>query len=111
LKSGSLDLRPRRVRLHPNLAELFRQKVTELHTALADPELHSEALEIIRGLIERVEFHPAEDGFRAELIGEIANMVKLSAGAESIGSDVERPSVKVVAGARNHRQYSISVPI
>jgi site-specific DNA recombinase len=94
---------PPPVRLHPNLAELYRQKVAELHTALADAELRSEALEIIRGLIERVEFHPAEDGYRVELIGEVANMVKLSAGAESMGSDVERASVKVVAGVRNQR--------
>jgi site-specific DNA recombinase len=86
------------VRLHPNLAQLYRQKVAELHTTLIDPELRGEALELIRGLIERVELHATEDGFRIELIGEIANMVKLSAGAESFGTDAERASVKVVAG-------------
>jgi site-specific DNA recombinase len=89
---------PPPVRLHPNLAELHRQKVAELHTALVNPELRGEALDIIRGLIERVEFHAAEDGFRIELVGEIANMVQLSAGAKSIVSDVEKASVKVVAG-------------
>lgn len=80
------------MRLHPNLADLYRQKVAELHTALADPELRGEALDIIRSLIERVELHPAEDGFRIELVGEIANMMKLSAGAESFKSDVEKAS-------------------
>ena len=89
---------PSPVRLHPNLADLYRQKVAELHTALADPELRGETLEIIRGLIERVELHPDEGGFRIELVGEIANMMKLSAGAESFKSDVEKASVKVVAG-------------
>jgi hypothetical protein len=48
--------------------------------------------------IERVELHPAEDGFRIELVGEIAGMVALSAGAESVGSATDRASVKVVAG-------------
>jgi site-specific DNA recombinase len=90
---------PTPVRLHPNLAQLYRKKVAELHSALSDPELSAEALELIRGLIERVELHPAEDGFRIELVGEIANMVTLSAGAESVTSAMERASVKVVAGA------------
>jgi hypothetical protein len=38
-------------------------------------------------------------------------MVKLSAGAESFRSDAEKTSVKVVAGTRNHRQFTISVAI
>ena len=86
---------PSPVRLHPNLAQLYREKVAELHTALGEPELRAEAFNLIRGLIERVELHPAADGFRIELAGEIANMVTLSAGAESVGS---KASVKVVAG-------------
>jgi site-specific DNA recombinase len=77
--------------VHPNLAVLHRQKVAELHAALSDPEVRSEALELIRGL-------PAEEGFRIELIGEIASMVALSTGAESVGSKPNRASVKVVAG-------------
>ena len=88
-------------RLHPNLAEVYRQKVANLQTALTDPGVHTEALEILRGLVERVEVRPTEDGFAIELVGEIANMVKLSAGAESIATEPYRSSVKVVAGARN----------
>ena len=68
-----------------------------MHLALADPAMRAEALELIRRLIDRVEVHPAEGGFRIELVGEIASMVRLSAGAESLRSDVERSSVKVVA--------------
>ena len=86
-------------RLHPNLAELYRQKVANLQDALADPGTQTEALEILRGLIERVDVRPAEDGLAIELIGEIANMVKLSAGAESVAKEPYRSSVKVVAGA------------
>ena len=102
---------PSPVRLHPNLAQLYREKVANLHSALADPELRTEALELIRGLIERVDLHPAEDGFRIELVGEIANMVTLSAGAESVGCEKHRASVKVVAGTRNHRQFLACVQI
>ena len=90
---------PPPVRLHPNLAQLYREKVGELHSALSEPEMRTEALELIRGLIDRVELHPNADGFRIELIGEIANMVTLSTGtAESVGSELRRASVKVVAG-------------
>ena len=89
---------PPPIRLHLNLAMIYREKVAELHKALADPGLRSTALELIRGLIERVELHPDESGFRIELIGEIANMVALSAGAESVGSELRQASVKVVAG-------------
>jgi hypothetical protein len=71
-----------------------------------------EALEILRGLIERVMVVPAETGFAIELTGEIANMVRLSAGAESLAKEPYRSSVKVVAGARIHRdRHSLTVPI
>jgi hypothetical protein len=40
-------------RLHPNLAEIYRQKVANLQQALADPATQTEALEILRGLIEQ----------------------------------------------------------
>jgi site-specific DNA recombinase len=85
-------------RLHPNLAEIYRRKVENLAKALRDPATHSEALEILRSLVERVAVTPAECGFEVELIGEIAHMVKLSAGAEAITREPYLSSVKVVAG-------------
>jgi site-specific DNA recombinase len=65
-------------RLHPNLAKIYRQWVANLQDALADPATQSDALEILRGLIERVTVVQAETGFAIELTGEIANMVKLA---------------------------------
>jgi hypothetical protein len=97
-------------RLHPNLGEVYRQKVSDLQEALADLSTRTEALEILRGLIERVAVCPVNDGFAIELTGEIANMVTLSAGTESVSKEPYRSSVKVVAGARNQRGPYI-VPI
>jgi DNA invertase Pin-like site-specific DNA recombinase len=74
-------------RLHPNLAELYRKKVASLQDALADPATQMEALEILRGLIERVDVSAHEKGFSIELVGEIANMVRLCAGAKSSGEE------------------------
>jgi site-specific DNA recombinase len=85
-------------RLHPNLAELYRKKVSNLQDALAEPATQVEALEILRSLIERVSVKTAENDSEIELVGEIANMVRLSAGSETFGKEPHRSSVKVVAG-------------
>jgi site-specific DNA recombinase len=97
-------------RLHPNLAELYRKKVASLQEALIDPATKVEALEILRSLIDRVEVSADENGFTIELVGEIANMVRLSAGGESLGNEPYRSSVKVVAGARNHLNLLFNAP-
>jgi hypothetical protein len=71
----------------------------------------SEGIEILRGLIERVAVSAAEGGFTIELVGEIANMVELSSGPEGRKVGPYRSSVKVVAGARNHREFPICVAL
>jgi site-specific DNA recombinase len=40
--------------IHPNLAEVYRQKVAALHEALADPTSRDEAFDTIRSLIEEI---------------------------------------------------------
>ena len=85
-------------RLHPNLAELYRRKVENLHEALAGPATRVEANDILRGLVERVVMRPIDKGFEVELVGEIANMVKLPADAGSFDHDPFRSSVNLVAG-------------
>lgn len=51
-------------RFHPNLAELYRQKVERLQESLADPKIRLEAMEILRGLVETVILRPAGNGWR-----------------------------------------------
>jgi site-specific DNA recombinase len=61
--------------LHPNAAEIYRERVAELELALNKPELRAETTEILRGLIERVVLTPdqtAPDRLRTELHGDIA---------------------------------------
>jgi len=100
---------PTPVRLHPNLSELYRQKVADLHLALADPQIGSEALSLLRSLIERIVVRPLpEGGFELEIVGAIAAMVGLGqsgadnkkAAQRAAVSAVDECSVKVVAGAR-----------
>jgi hypothetical protein len=88
----------------------LRQRVAGLQAALHGPD-SAEALDVVRGLIERVVLHPGEDGqrgFEIELVGDIAAMVGLGSADQGNArrtaddQDMFRRSVKVVAGARNH---------
>ncbi|MFL5335391.1 MAG: hypothetical protein ACJ8H8_19950 [Geminicoccaceae bacterium] len=88
---------PSPVRLHPNLARVYRRKVERLH----------EALGLLRGLIERVVLHPAaEDGQgqqEIELVGAVVRMIELGRNAEQAALVAEAAcSVKLVAGAGCH---------
>lgn len=71
---------PTPVRLHPNLAGLYRQKIEALKAALDNEDIRTEALTIIRRLIEAVVVHPAGQSYEIELIGEIAGMVEIALG-------------------------------
>ena len=94
------------MRLHPNLAQVYRQQVEQLHQALDHPEIRDEAVQVLRGLIEHVSIRPADNGLEIEIVGEIAKMVELgirpNAKQATLDERLTR-SVKVVAGARNQR--------
>ena len=94
------------VRLHPNLAQVYRQKVEQLQRALEDSEIRDEAVHILRGLIEYVSIGPTENGLEIEIVGEIAKMVELGIRTNAKQANLDERltrSVKVVAGARNQR--------
>jgi DNA invertase Pin-like site-specific DNA recombinase len=104
-------------RLHPNLAEIYRDRVAKLHDALQSPDGGRAALEAVRELIERIEVRPATDGtgLEIELIGAIAAMVWLGQGDDAADRRVAAGdrglfecSVKVVAGTRNHLDLLLS---
>jgi site-specific DNA recombinase len=102
------------VRLHPNLAQVYRRQVERLQHALDEPEIRDEALQILRGLIERVSIRPAENGLEIEIVGEIAKMVELGIGAHTKQAALDETttrSVKVVAGTRNQRYLHLDLAI
>ncbi len=59
---------PSTVRLHPNLAAVYRAKV-ELHKALAQDDTRTEAASNLRGLIEEIRLIPDGKNIRIHLIG------------------------------------------
>ena len=90
---------PSMPRLHPNLAELYQQKVTNLAEALNDEHTRLEAAECIRELIEEIRLVPANGKLRVELYGELAALLNLANGhPRSKGTGVQ---ITLVAGARN----------
>ena len=94
-----------KVRLHPNLAGVYRQKVAALEQALADPEIKAEAAEIVRSQIERITLtpKPRTAGWTVELYGDLARILQLCEAGERKskrpGTGVPGRGLSVVAGA------------
>jgi site-specific DNA recombinase len=93
-----------KIRLHPNLAGMYREKVAALEQALADPEIKAEAMGIVRRQIERITLTPnAEDGLDVHLYGDLARILQLCEAGERTdkrpGRGVPGRGLSVVAGA------------
>lgn len=65
------------VLLHPGLADLYRDTVTDLSRALNDPATKAEATDIIRSLLTEIRLIPEGDGLAIELVGELAGLPSL----------------------------------
>ena len=65
-------------RLHPNLAELYRQKVANLRDALNDTGTRTDAANIIRDLVEEIRLHPDKDVLKIELVGDLARILSFA---------------------------------
>lgn len=65
-------------RLHSNLAEIYRRKVSELGAVLRDPAHGTEALGILPSLIDKVTLTPSDDHFAIGLEGALAGMLALA---------------------------------
>jgi site-specific DNA recombinase len=61
--------------LHPEMAELYRYKVTALAQGLEHRETRTEAREALRGLIDAIVMTPTEGALRIDLKGNLAAML------------------------------------
>jgi site-specific DNA recombinase len=88
-----------RPRLHPKLADLYRQRVDRLHEELNRAELRSEAAQALRGLIQEVRLIPENGRLEIELLGDLAGILALSAGDKKpVTEDRDGLQVTLVAG-------------
>ena len=88
---------------------MYAQKVGQLEQALNDPAIRTEAAEVLRTLIDRIELRPGEIGqaTAAILYGDLAQILAV---CDSPDSKQKLPKagasgsqLSVVAGARNQR--------
>ena len=93
-------------RLHPNLSELYRQKVEKLRDTWNQAEILSEASEAIRGLIDEIRLVPDDGRLKIELYGDLAGMLALA--NNSPKSENKGLQVTMVAGACNYLNLLLS---
>jgi hypothetical protein len=90
--------------LHPEMARIYREKVTQLARALQEPDTRSEATEALRGLVDAIVLTPDQDGetLQIELRGNLAAMLGATVQTKrSSESDDLSLQVSLVAGACN----------
>jgi site-specific DNA recombinase len=86
--------------LHPEMAELYRQKVTTLAQALERSETRTEATEALRGLIDAITLTPEQGALRIELKGNLAAMLSAATNAKRSPETGDLSlQVQMVAGA------------
>ncbi len=91
-----------RPRLHPKLADLYRQRVERLREELNRAELRSEAAQALRGLIDEVRLIPENGQLAIELLGDLAGILALGAGDKKpVTGGRDGLQVTLVAGTRN----------
>jgi len=95
---------PPKPRLHPNLANIYHDKVENLINALNAPDTILEASEAIRGLIDAVRLVPINGELKIELYGELASLLALGQPTKNKHprGDTSGVQVTLVAGARYH---------
>ena len=71
--------------LHPNMADLYRDKVTHLARGLEHEESRTAAAEALRGLIDAIVLTPHGGELGIEMQGNLAAMLK-AAQAQSTGA-------------------------
>ncbi|MBT4084608.1 MAG: recombinase family protein [Alphaproteobacteria bacterium] len=89
------------IEVHPNIAELYRKKVLELQTLLADETSRPQAMEIIRSMIDHIEVHAGEERGEAEviLVGALAQILAFTQQNNTAASNGSDGRVLMVAGA------------
>ncbi len=88
--------------LHPNLASLYREKVSNLADALSIPGAQADAAQSLRGLINKIVLTPQTDGYSIDLQGDLAGILTVASGSKSKTATAYGPSavkqLSLVAG-------------
>ncbi len=107
---------PDPVALHPGLSDIYARKVAALAEALNDPASRPEAVDLLRGLIERLVLTPdvdAPNGHVIALHGALGAILSLCDGGLSTHANARRVAagvrqVTMVAGAGFEHCFALS---
>ena len=88
------------VEVHPNTADLYRKKVTELQILLADETSRTQAVDLIRSMIDHIEIHAGTERGNPEVIlaGALAQILAFTQPNKNAASNGSGGRVLMVAG-------------
>jgi hypothetical protein len=96
-----------KLRIHANLANIYRDKITDLHAALSRDDARAEAADILRESIEEVRLVPEKGKLQIELRGDLAAILSFAQkghpGARGAGM-----RIKLVAEERSSQYHNIA---
>jgi site-specific DNA recombinase len=72
--------------LHPNLAEVYRERLDSLSRALGRPDTREEAADLIRSLASAIELTPENGDLAIVLRGDLAAMLSFAANKKKPGA-------------------------
>ncbi len=74
--------------IHPNIAELYRKKVGKLQTLLNDEATRSQAIDLIRSMIDHIEINQGIERGKPDviLVGALAQILTFTQQNKTAGS-------------------------
>ena len=92
---------------HPNMADLYRKKVSELQMLLTDEAARPQAMEIIRLMIERIEVSKGQERGKPDvvLVGALAQILTFTQKNKTAASNGSGGRVLMVAGVGNRLNF------
>ena len=64
--------------LHPSMAMVYRERVTELHRALGHDDGRAEAAEVLRSLVKEIILMPEEGELAVAVSGDLAGILHVA---------------------------------
>ena len=97
IRSANVD---RNIEAHPNMAELYAKKVTELRSLLTDETTRPQAMDIVRSMIDRIEIHTGAERGKPDviLVGALAQILAFTQQNKTAASNGSDGRVFMVAG-------------
>ena len=97
IRSANVD---RNIEAHPNMAELYAKKVTELRSLLTDETTRPQAMDIVRSMIDRIEIHTGAERGKPDviLVGALAQILAFTQQNKTAATNGSDGRVFMVAG-------------